>query len=201
MLRSIFGFLPLLSLFLSPVIALAESPAHGAVTVGSIAPAFELKDQNGAVHKLADYAGKVVVLEWTNPQCPFVKRHYNKGTMKDLAAKYKDQGVVWLAISSTYSLIAKDLKVWADERGLAYPILDDQAGDVGRAYGAKTTPHMFIINKEGKLAYRGAIDNDPYGDESQPKSFIDEALRDILAGKELLVAETTPYGCSVKYDQ
>ncbi len=179
----------------------AQPLVQESAKVGDIAPAFDLKDQKGVSRKLSDYAGKVVVLEWTNPECPFVKRHYKKGTMKNLEAKYKSQGVVWLSISSTYHLIGKHLKDWAEQQGMEYPILDDQLGNVGRAYGAQTTPHMFIINKEGKLAYMGAIDNDPYGDEAQPRSFFEEALISIIGGQQPLVGETTPYGCSVKYEQ
>jgi peroxiredoxin len=190
--------LPLFILFAMNGIA-EEVPV--AIKIGEMASPMELKDLKGVVHRIADYKGKVVVLEWTNPECPFVKRHYNKGTMKALQSKYQPQGVVWLAISSTSTLAVTKLEEWGIAQKLNYPLINDPMGVIGMAYGAQTTPHMFIIDQEGKLAYGGAIDSDPYGDEEKPKSFFEDALIAILSGKEPLVAQTTPYGCSVKYPQ
>jgi peroxiredoxin len=184
-----------LLLTLTTSFALADTE----LKIGSAAPDFELVDTAGAKHKLSSYLGKVVVLEWTNPGCPFVKRHYKKGTMKDLASTFSGQGVVWLTINSTHYLKEEELKKWSQESKLAYPVLNDADGKVGRAYGAKTTPHMFIVNKDGKVAYSGAIDSDPYGDESDARNYVNTALKEILSDKPVTVTETTPYGCSVKY--
>src|SRR5262245_9130154 len=131
--------------------------------LGDPAPAFTLQDQTGRDVSLSDYAGKVVVLEWLNPGCPFVQRHYKAHTMTSLSDKYKDKNVVWLAINST-STDTNDTNVsWVSENSLGYPILNDHEGKVGRLYGAKTTPHMFVIDASGKLVYHGAIDDDPSG--------------------------------------
>ena len=119
------------------------------------APDFTLADADGKKHSLADHRGKVIVLEWTNPDCPFVQRHYKSATMKNLAVKYADKGVVWLAVNSTKTNTPADSKAWAKEKQLTYPTLQDAEGTVGKAYGAKTTPHMYVIDKDGKIAYQG----------------------------------------------
>jgi len=189
------GIILALFLTLTTSFALADTE----LKIGTAAPDFELVDTAGAKHKLSSYLGKIVVLEWTNPGCPFVKRHYRKGTMKDLASTFSAQGVVWLTINSTHYLKDEELKQWSEESKLSYPVLNDADGKVGRAYGAKTTPHMFIVNKDGKVAYSGAIDSDPYGDESDARNYVNTALKEILSDKPVTVTETTPYGCSVKY--
>ena len=167
--------------------------------VGEKAPNFTLTDQQGNPVSLADFADKVVVLEWTNPDCPFVKRHYNAGTMKKLASKYGHDGVVWLAINSSHYASTKDNAEFVAERGLAYPVLDDRDGKVGRMYGAKTTPHMYVIDK-GVLAYVGAIDDDPRGSGASV-NYVDQALAEIAAGKPVSQPQRQSYGCSVKYGQ
>jgi peroxiredoxin len=160
---------------------------------------FTLDNQDGAKVTLSDYAGKIIVLEWMNPNCPFVQRHYKAGTMAGLADKYKDKGVVWLAINSTASATQADDQQWVKRFGLGYPILNDSAGQVARQYGAKTTPHLFII-QNGKIAYQGAIDNDPRGEKGAAAvNYVAQALEEILAGKPVSVPETRPYGCTVKY--
>lgn len=167
------------------------------------APAFELRDQDGHAVKLADFAGNVVVLEWFNPGCPFVQRHYKSEnpTMVTLAEKYRPQGVVWLAVNSTHTADAASNAKAAQEWKIPYPVLDDSKGDVGKAYGAKTTPHMFVIDREGRIAYQGAIDDDPRGDKKdQAVNYVDRALGSVLAGKPADPSETRPYGCSVKYE-
>ncbi|MBX7142870.1 MAG: redoxin domain-containing protein [Oligoflexia bacterium] len=166
---------------------------------GATAPAFELSDEAGTIHRLADLKGKVVVLEWTNPDCPFVRRHYKSGTMKNLAQKYQAQGVVWLAINSTRNASSQSNAEWKNAQGFIYPILDDHGGEVGKAYRAKTTPHMFIIGTDGNIAYNGAIDSDPSGEEQHPSNYVDSALSELLQKHPITTALTKSYGCSVKY--
>lgn len=159
---------------------------------------FTLEDQDGKKHSLADFADKVVVLEWINPECPFVVRHYKAGTMVDLAKKYADKGVVWLAIDSTSHTAAADSKSWISAHSLPYAILQDRDGAVGHQYKAVTTPHMYVI-AGGKLVYQGAIDDDARGNKSDKVNYVAQALDEVLAGKEVSTSQTKPYGCSVKY--
>jgi peroxiredoxin len=163
------------------------------------AKSFSLPDADGKTHSLADFKGKVVVLEWTNPQCPFVIRHYKAGTMKSLAEKYADQGVVWLAVNSSRFNKPEDSKKWAEDQKLGYATLQDPDGKVGAEYGAKTTPHIFIVDKDGNLAYQGAIDSDPSGSGENVRNYVDEALGKLVKGEQPDTAETKSYGCSVKY--
>jgi peroxiredoxin len=163
------------------------------------APGFTLTDQDGKTHSLSDYEGKLIVLEWTNTDCPFVKRHYDAKTMTTLADKYVPKDVVWLTINSSHYADQKMNKEFTEKYGITYPVLDDSGGKVGKLYGAKTTPHMFIINKDGMIVYEGAIDNDPAGDKEEITNYVEIALDELLAGKGVTTAETQPYGCSVKY--
>jgi len=163
------------------------------------APAFTLEDVDGKKVSLSDFADKIVVLEWMNPGCPIWARHHKAGTFRTLAEKYKDKGVVWLAINSTNSADKEKNKNFAETEKVPYPILDDHEGTVGKAYGAKTSPHMFVIDKHGRLAYQGAIDDDPAGKKESPLNYVDQALTELLAGKAVSVPKTEPYGCSVKY--
>jgi peroxiredoxin len=181
------------------VAVLTAAPAAAGVEVGKAAPAFTLEDESGNPVSLADFKGKVVVLEWLNPDCPFVQRHYKAGTMKSLAETYGGKGVVWLTINSTNYMDAEANAKFKAANQLPYPILVDQDGAVGHLYDAKTTPHMYVIDAEGNLVYMGAIDDDPRGSNQQPKNYVAAALDEILAGKAVSTAETTPYGCSVKY--
>jgi peroxiredoxin len=119
--------------------------------------------------------------------------------MKSLAAKYKDKGIVWLAINSTHYATAEKDKAWAAKHGLSYPILGDRDGKVGKAYGARTTPHMFVIDTKGAIVYQGAIDDDQRWTNPNPTNLVDKALGELLAGQPVSQAQTTPYGCSVKY--
>jgi len=184
---------------LAVVVAMPAIAGEG-VSVGDAAPDFTLADSAGNQVSLSQFEGKVVVLEWLNPDCPFVKRHYKAGTMKDLATKYGGEGVVWLTVNSTnYMDGAANAKFKADN-DLPYTILVDQSGDVGHLYGAKTTPHMYIIDGSGTLVYIGAIDDDPRGNKGEPAvNYVAVALDEVLAGKSVTNAETKPYGCSVKY--
>jgi peroxiredoxin len=178
-----------------------EKPAKpdDGLKIGRSAPDFELRSCAGKEYKLSDYEDKTVVVEWINQDCPFSVGACPK--MKEMAEKYAKQGVVWLAIDSTHYQTAEKNAKYAKEKELPYPILMDSDGKVGRRYGAKTTPHMFIINK-GKLAYMGAHDNrKPGGPRQQPedRSYVEEALDAVLAGKEVPSPVTEPYGCTVKY--
>jgi len=166
---------------------------------------FALKTFDGGSVNLADYRGKTVVLEWLNFECPFSRYHYEKAsTMIDLAKKYKDKDVVWLAINGTSHTKPAPNQAFAAKHNLPYPLLDDRSGKVGRAYGAKTTPHMFVIAPGGRLAYDGAIDNSPLGKTpagQRPVNYVDKALTELLAGNEVSTPSTKPYGCSVKYSK
>lgn len=167
------------------------------------APDFTLKNYNGKDIKLAKYKDRIIVLEWFNYECPFVRYHYEKAsTMKNLAAKYKDKNVVWLAINSTSHQEIEKNRAFAKKNKVLYPILDDSLGVIGKAYKAKTTPHIFIIDTEGNIAYNGAIDNAPLGkvpENEKLVNYVDKALEELTADKEVSTTKTKPYGCSVKY--
>jgi peroxiredoxin len=184
------------------VALLLPACSRAETAVGALAPDFSLPDLQGTVHHLADLRGRVVVLEWINPNCPFSRRHAEEGTMTRLAAAHSD--VVWLAINSTQRthgdfLDPEHQAAYAKEHGIHYPVLYDSDGTVGHAYGAKTTPHMFVIDEQGKVVYRGAIDDDPYGRGKNRKNYVDAALAAHAAGKPIEPSSTTAYGCSVKY--
>lgn len=176
--------------------------------VGSPAPALTLTDTKGKQHNLADYKGKHVVLEWVNFGCPFVKKHYDSGNMQATQKKAVDKGVVWLSVCSSADgkqghMDAEDWNEEIADRKLASTaVLIDESGAVGKTYGAKTTPHMYIINPAGVLVYKGAIDDKPStnkGDIPGARNHVLAALDESLAGKPVSTASTTPYGCSVKY--
>lgn len=174
----------LLTLFSSPVFAL---------TTGVTAPNFILKGIKKEV-SLADFKGKVIVLEWLNHSCPFVRKHYDSGNMQALQKKYTEQDVIWLSIISS----AKN----GQYKSAATDILLDPSGDVGKLYEAKTTPHMYIINKHGLLVYQGAIDESADTDKKSiltAKNYVSEALDEVLKGQEVKVHTTKAYGCSIKY--
>ena len=186
------------------ILAIAGGAAAGpGIDVGDKAPGFTLSDSAGKTVSLADFKGKVVVLEWTNPDCPFVKRHYKEGSMKNLTSAYSDSGVVWLTINSTNYMDAAANAAFVKKEGIGWPVLVDQDGAVGHAYGAATTPHMFIIDAKGIVVYEGAIDDDPRGnmEAGARTNYVANALNDVAAGQAVSTAETKPYGCSVKYKQ
>ena len=184
-----------------PVTALANA------TVGQPAPAFTVTDLTGKPVKIEDFKGKTVVLEWHNFGCPFVQKHYRSGNMQALQKKYSGD-VVWLAVNSTnksasdYTEPAKLTKELKDFGAAPANYLMDEPGAMGKAYGAKTTPHMYIIDPSGKLVYNGAIDDkrstNPE-DVKTSKNYVSAALDELKAGKPVSVASTTPYGCTVKY--
>jgi peroxiredoxin len=179
--------------------AAAAAGAAGEPAIGGLAPAFELRDESGAAHALSSYAGKFVVLEWTNPGCPFVQRHYRADTLEKLSRAYPDAEVVWLAVNSTHDNTPEASRAWRAEQGFDYPTLQDAKGVVGHAYGARTTPHMFVIDPQGRLVYEGAIDDDPHGRKDTPQNYVQAALAQQKQGAKPNPSETEPYGCSVKY--
>lgn len=182
----------------------ASSPTSP--VAGETAPTFTLPDLDGTSYDLSSQQGKVVVLEWFNPGCPFVKEaHGPGGGLATLAKSYTDKGVVWWAVNSgapgKQGHDPADNRTAAAEWSMAHPILVDPGGDVGRSYDAKTTPQMVIIDAEGKLAYNGAFDNAPMGKvkDGERIPYFANALDQVLAGEEVTVKATKPWGCSVKY--
>ncbi len=170
-----------------------------AAKIGAPAPAFTLKDEAGKEHKLADYKGKIVVLEWTCATCPYVERHYKAKTMAKTHEAVGKDDVVWLAIDSTKTVKAEANAEWKAKEGFAYPVLTDASGAVGKLYGAKTTPHMYVIDAKGNLAYSGAIDDDVRGKNEKAKNYVIETVNALKKGEKVPASETKPYGCSVKY--
>jgi len=176
--------------------------------VGQPAPDFTLADLDGKPVRLSDLKGRIVVLEWFNPGCPYVVASHTRGSLVDAAARASKQGVTWLAINSgAPGKQGAGLEVNRAARAewkLAHPILLDEAGTVGRAYGATNTPHLFVIDAAGRLAYRGAVDNSPDGERGAPEGgtlveYAAVAVADLLAGRPVKVASTKAYGCGVKY--
>ena len=184
-----------------PSEALAADPAVAAV--GAVAPDFSLTDTEGQTVSLASLRGKTVVLEWFNPDCPFVKYAYGKaGPLRTQPKRVVSDKVVWLAINSNApgkqgSGVDRNKKA-REEYQMTAPVLMDPDGKVGRLYGAKTTPHMFVIDPEGMLVYAGGLDSAPMGNGDRT-NHVDACLRDLAAGEAVKTASTKPYGCSVKY--
>jgi peroxiredoxin len=178
------------------------------VKIGAPAPNFTAVDSNGKNHNLSDFKGKTVVLEWTNHDCPFVKKHYETNNMQKLQKSATTQGVVWLSIISSapgqqgFVNGAKANELTKSRNAAPTAVILDPDGKLGRLYGARTTPHMFVIAPNGNLAYMGAIDDKPSvnkDDVATAKNFVAEALSAIKAGKPVAIPTTQPYGCSVKY--
>lgn len=197
-----------LALTLALVLSPAAHANEAVIAVGQPAPAFTLTDSKGAAHSLGDFAGKTVVLEWTNPECPFVRKHYDGGNMQKLQADAAANGVVWLSVNSSapgkqgHLDAAGAEALVAKEKAAPAAYLLDSDGKVGKAYGAVTTPHMFVIDGEGKLAYQGAIDDNSSADPKTvegAKNYVTAALNELTAGKPVTEAQTKPYGCAVKY--
>ncbi|WP_205736807.1 thioredoxin family protein [Acidovorax cavernicola] len=182
--------------------------AFAAPAVGQQAPDFVAVDTSGAKHKLSDFAGKFVVLEWTNPGCPFVRKHYGSGNMPATQKAATDKGVVWLAINSTERaasdyLKADALDTWMkSQKAAPTAVLMDEDGVIGQVYGARTTPHIFIIDPKGTLVYAGGIDSIASArvdDIKTATNYVNQALGEVLGGKPVSMASTRPYGCSIKY--
>lgn len=192
--------------FLTAVLAAATPPTSP--EIGQPAPAFTLPDTHGASHTLADYRGKFVILEWLNYGCPYVQKHYRTGNIPGQQKKWTERGVVWLAVVSSapgkqgyYEPAAMDAQS-AAHGSRASAVLLDPTGAVGHSYGARTTPHMFVIDPEGTLVYMGGIDDVATprdGDLARATQLVDRALTEATAGKPVSVPVSAPYGCSVKY--
>ena len=187
--------------------ALAPRMAQAAASVGQLAPDFTLTDTAGKAVKLSQFKGKPVVLEWNNPGCPFVRKHY-QGNMQALQKDFTQQGVVWLAINSTEGastdyLSPPQLARWMQDKGASpSATLMDENGQVGQAYGARVTPHMFLVSAQGLLVYAGGIDSIPsarVADIGKATNHVRQGLGELLAGKAISTPTSQPYGCSVKY--
>ncbi|MGA2483443.1 MAG: redoxin domain-containing protein [Candidatus Acidiferrales bacterium] len=181
-----------------------------ATRVGEPAPNFTATDSHGQVHRLSDYAGKFVVLEWTNRECPSTRKHYDSGNMQRLQREWTQRGVVWLTVVSSapgklgYVTAEQENAHLTQVKASPTAVLLDPNGDLGRLYDAKTTPHMFVIDPKGTLLYNGAVDDHPTTDAADipgARNYLSEALEEAMAGKAVRNAETRPYGCPVKYAQ
>ena len=198
------------SLVLATVVLGSIAVAFGAtskVAVGASAPAFETVDSTGKSVRLEDYKGKYVVLEWSNFGCPYVQKHYNSGNMQSLQKKYTAKGVVWLTIFSSgegqqgYYQPAELTKLGAQKK-MSSKLIPDPDGTLGKLYGAKNTPTMFVVNPEGNVIYMGGIDNKPTPDPediTSAKNYVAAALDEALAGKPVTTPVSRPYGCGVHY--
>ena len=189
-------------LILSPLAPAAEA------LVGKPAPGFNLPDSKGKTHSLSDYKGKIIVLEWLNHGCPYVKKHYNSNNMQKLQKTYGAKGIIWFSIISSapgkqgYQTPEEATETVKQKKAAPKAVLLDPEGTVGKLYGAKTTPHMYIIDSKGVLVYNGGIDDirstNP-DDVEKAKKYVQLALDELLEGKEVTVQTSRPYGCSVKY--
>lgn len=188
-----------------PAEAKPATPAHAAAgaQVGKPAPDFKGKDMTGKEWKLGDFKGKIVVLEWFNSECPVCARHVKAGTAANVMKKFeKDKDkIAWVAVNSSNFCEEKSKEIgeWVKTNHFDFPILQDAAGTIGKAFGAKTTPHMFVIDQKGNLAYMGAIDDDKDGTKEKKTNYVEQAIDALLKGTAVPTATTEPYGCSVKY--
>jgi peroxiredoxin len=193
--------------FTLPAFMAMASVAFAAAETGKPAPDFTAADISGKIVKLSDYKGKIVVLESYNSDCPFCHNHYQTGAMQELQRDLTAKSVVWLLVNSvnpnhpSHRSPEAAKKEWADEKIAATAWIDDSSGAVGKEYGMKTTPHMFVIDKSGVLVYQGAIDDRPAneGDPRTAHNYVSDAVQKILAGEKVTVTDTKPYGCGVRY--
>ena len=197
-----------LTALLIAAVAVTSSPVLAAPVPGQPAPAFRGVDTSGKPVSLADFRGKTVVLEWNNPNCPFVQKHYTSGNMQSLQQKNTAAGVVWLAINSTteshsdYMAPVKLAAWFGEQKSTPTAIMMDPKGEIGRAYGAKVTPHMYVIDAKGTLVYAGAIDDKRSANPADVKTatnHVAAALGEVAAGKSVTTSTTTAYGCTIKY--
>ena len=199
-----------LALALLTVIAFAAPVAAQTdqADIGEPAPDFTLEAADGETHSLSDFEGKYVVLEWLNFECPFVGKHYGSGNMQALQEKYTDEGVVWLSIVSSapgkqgYYPPKEMIEQKKRHNGNMTAILMDPDGEIGKTYGATVTPHMYVINPDGELVYRGGIDDKPTTDEADIEgatNYVDRALNAVMNGEEVSPKQAKPYGCTIKY--
>ena len=198
--------------FINTIVAFASlaALAFAGAEAGKAAPDFSLKTADGSEVKLSDHKGKNIVLEWVNFNCPFVKKHYNKGHMQKLQKQYAEKGVVWIQVASAheghkdyYDASALEAKAKEQKANASFTLVDAD-GTVGKSYGAQSTPHMFVVNKEGVIAYAGAIDSKKSTKTKDIKgadNYVAAALDSIIAGEKVATPETQAYGCSVKYEK
>ena len=195
----------LLAVSMASLVSLVQAAA----APGQAAPEFSLVDINGKMQKLSDYRGKYVVLEWFNSECPFVQKHYESGNMQSLQARYAQKGVVWLGVNSTsprhsnFRDPVRSQAILKDWKSAPTAFVLDPDGKVGKQYGARTTPHMYVIDPKGMLVYVGGIDDKPstsQRDIPTAKNLVAAALDESLGGKPVGTPSAMPYGCSVKYD-
>lgn len=193
---------------LTAILFSLASAAGAALEIGAPAPAFTGVDTSGKRHALSDYRGKPVVLEWTNHDCPYVRKHYRSGNMQQQQRAATGQGTVWLSIISSapgkqgHVTSAQADALTASRNAAPTAVILDEKGDIGRLYGAKTTPHMYIVDVDGDLAYMGGIDSIPSTDPAdiaKAAQYVPQALSQLKDGEPVAPAVTRPYGCSVKY--
>lgn len=198
----------MLTMAFIPAIISINYEAHASVEIGKPAPVISAKDINGNDFNLEDHKGKTVVLEWTNHLCPFVVKHYSTGNMQSIQKKATDNGIIWVSIVSSAPgkqgfVTPEEAAQISEEKGAhATTKILDPLGEIGKAYDAKTTPHMFVISPDGNIAYKGAIDDNPSPNPKaveDAKNLVLAALDDIASGRSLEIPQTSPYGCSVKY--
>lgn len=191
-----------------PLLTLLAMPAFAGAELGKPAPDFTLKDLDGKDVSLASFKGKTVVLEWFNPECPYVKASHTRGSLVDSAKRQAKKGIVWLSINSggagKQGAGAEKSKAGVKGFNMENPVLLDEAGTVGKAYGATNTPHTFVIDPKGNLVYRGAIDNSPDGEGLSPQggkliNYVEAAIDDVAANRAVKTPDTKAYGCGVKY--
>lgn len=196
-------------IFVSIMLINATDTDRSGAVVGEQAPDFSVVDANGNVHSLSDFEGKYVILEWLNHGCPFVRKHYDGNNMQEMQKRYTDEGVIWLSVVSSapgtqgYMEPEETLKAMEENNASPTAILLDVDGTMGRAYDARVTPHMYIINPEGVLEYNGAIDDKPTArarDLEGAHNYVDAAMESLRSGNSVEVTTSTPYGCTVKYN-
>jgi len=194
--------------FLSLALLAAPLPALAQAAPGKAAPVFALTDLDGRKVQLADLRGKYVVLEWNNPACPFVMKHYNSGNMQGLQKRFTGEGVQWIVVNSTAEshseyLKPAELKAWLQKQGAAPTLAAlDADGTIARAYAAKVTPHMYVIDPNGTLVYAGAIDDKRSANVADVKTatnYVVQAFAELRAGKQVSAASTNAYGCTIKF--
>jgi len=193
---------------LAELLSTLTASASAALQIGEPAPAFTAIDTSGKSHNLGDFRGQPVILEWTNHDCPYVRKHYNSGNMQQQQRAATQQGAVWLSIISSapgkqgHVTPAQADTLTVQRNAAPSAVLIDEQGDIGRLYGARTTPHMYIIDADGKLAYMGGIDSIPSAnpaDIAQATQYVPAALAQVMQEKPATSSVTRPYGCSVKY--
>ncbi|MEE8153791.1 MAG: redoxin domain-containing protein [Phycisphaerales bacterium] len=178
---------------------------QGKAKLGEKAPNFTLTDTNGQERSLSDYKGRIVVIEWINPECPYVRHCYQTKAMQGAYRKVKqlDKGVAWLAVNTTPGTTAQANNMWVTTYGLKYPILLDKRGKVGRLYDARRTPQMFVIDKEGVIRYTGAIDDNSLLNKRPDEiaNYVVNAVKQLVEGETVTPDSTKPYGCTIKYSR